>query len=83
MSLSGSESAVGAVYGLRKTHETDPIAPLYRALSGVPPRDILEELTPGGFDEHMAHATAREVMETYAEVQDRYYSRCPVRHGAG
>ncbi|MDX1382252.1 MAG: hypothetical protein R3190_01345 [Thermoanaerobaculia bacterium] len=75
VSLSGSDGAVGIAHELRKVHAADPIEPLYRALVGTPPPAVHELLTPGGFDEYMAHTTARAVHETYAEVQERFYQR--------
>lgn len=80
VSLSGDDSAVDIAHGLRRTHESDPIAPLYRALMGEPPPPVHEMLTPGGFDEHVAHSTARAVFGVYADVQERFQKRCPVNH---
>lgn len=80
VSLSGSDSAVGTAHALRKAHETDPIIPLYRALRGNAPPAVQELLTPGGFDEHVAHATSRAVFDVYGDVQERFYRRCPVGH---
>ena len=82
VSLSGSDGAVGVAHDLRKAHAADPIVPLYRALMGVAPPALHEQLTPGGFDEHMARATSRAVFDVYEDVQERFYRRCPVRHTA-
>jgi len=78
VSLSGSDSAVDIAHELRKTHATDPIVPLYRALLGTEPPAVHEVLSPGEFDEYMAHATAREVFDVYSDVQERFYRRCPM-----
>jgi hypothetical protein len=75
VSLSGSDSAVDIAHGLRKTHASDPIVPLYKAALGTAPPDVHELLTPGGFDEHMAHRTAQAVFDVYADVQTRFYER--------
>lgn len=75
VSLSGSDSAVDVAHELRKVHASDPIAPLYRALLGTNPPEVHELLTPGGFDEHMAHKTAQAVFRVYADVQERFYER--------
>jgi hypothetical protein len=75
VSLSGSDSAVDIAHGLRKIHAFDPITPLYMAALGTPPPDVHELLEPGGFDEHMAHSTARAVFEVYGDVQTRYQER--------
>ena len=80
VSLSGSDSAVEIAHELRRTHVNDPIIPLYRALLGSAPPALHETLTPGGFDEHMAHSTARAVFEVYEDVQERFYRRCPMKH---
>lgn len=80
VSLSGSDSAVDIAHDLRKTHDTDPIIPLYRALLGTTPPAMHEMLSTGGFDEHVAHATAQEVFDVYQQVQERFARRCPVRH---
>jgi tryptophan 2,3-dioxygenase len=80
VSLSGDDSAVDIAHGLRRTHGADPIAPIYRALMGEPPPALHEMLTPGGFDEHVAHSTARAVLGVYAEVQERFQKRCPMKH---
>jgi hypothetical protein len=82
VSLSGSSSGVDIAHELRKTHASDPIIPLYRALLGTAPPDVHDLITPGGFDEHMAHATARAVHEVYAVVQERFYER-RAKKGAG
>jgi hypothetical protein len=83
VSLSGSDGAVDIAHELRKTHEADPIVPLYRALLGTAPPAVHEVLAPGEFDDYMARATAREVFDVYSEVQERFYRRCPMRHAAG
>ncbi len=75
VSLSGSDSAADIAHELRKTHAADPIAPLFRAALGAAPPALHELLTPGGFDEHMAQATARAVFDVYADVQSRFYDR--------
>jgi tryptophan 2,3-dioxygenase len=80
VSLSGSDSAVAISHELRKTHLADPIIPLYRAMLGTAPPDMHESLTPGGFDEHMAHSTARAVFDVYEDVQERFARRCPMKH---
>lgn len=72
VSLSGSDSAVDIAHELRKTHANDPIIPLYRALLGTPPPPVHEVLSADGFDEYMAHATAREVFDVYNDVQERF-----------
>jgi hypothetical protein len=82
VSLSGSSSGVDIAHELRKTHASDPIIPLYKALLGTAPPDVHDLITPGGFDEHMAHATARAVHEVYAVVQERFYER-RAKKGAG
>ncbi len=79
VSLSGSDSAVDIAHELRKTHTTDPIVPLYRAMLGTEPPALHEILTEGEFDEHVAHATARAVFGVYEDVQDRFARRCPMR----
>jgi len=81
VSLSGSDSALDIAHELRKSHVADPIIPLYRAMLGTEPPALHETLTPGGFDEHMAHSTARAVFEVYEDVQERFYRRCPFKHG--
>ena len=80
VSLSGSDSAVDIAHDLRKTHATDPIVPLYRAMLGSAPPELHEMLAPGGFDEPVAHATAREVFGVYEDVQERFVRRCPMKH---
>lgn len=80
VSLSGSDSAVDIAHELRKTHSADPIIPLYRAMLGTTPPALHETLTPGGFDEHVAHATARAVFGVYEDVQERFARRCPMKH---
>lgn len=80
VSLSGSDSAVDIAHHLRRTHDLDPIAPIYQALMGAPPPALHEMITPGGFDEHVAHSTARAVLRVYADVQARFRARCPVTH---
>jgi tryptophan 2,3-dioxygenase len=80
VSLSGSDSAVDIAHDLRKTHATDPIVPLYKAMLGTAPPEMHEMLAPGGFDEHVAHATARAVFGVYEDVQNRFARRCPVKH---
>ena len=80
VSLSGSDSAVDIAHELRRTHVTDPIIPLYRAMFGSTPPALHETLTPGGFDEHVAHSTARAVFDVYEDVQERFYRRCPMKH---
>jgi tryptophan 2,3-dioxygenase len=82
VSLSGSDSAVDIAHELRKTHASDPIGPLYRALLGTNPPALHETLTPGGFDEHVAQSTARAVFDVYEDVQERFYRRCPMKHAA-
>ncbi len=82
VSLSGSDSAVEIAHELRKVHANDPIVPLYRALLGTAPPPVHEVLSADGFDEYMAHATAREVFDVYNDVQERFYKRCPMRHAA-
>ncbi len=82
VSLSGSDSAVEIAHELRKTHSTDPIIPLYRAMLGTSPPTIHEPLSPGGLDEHVAHATARAVFDVYEDVQERFNRRCPMKHDA-
>ena len=82
VSLSGSDSAVDIAHELRKTHVSDPIGPLYRALLGTNPPELHETLTPGGFDEHVAQSTAQAVFNVYEDVQERFYRRCPMKHGA-
>jgi tryptophan 2,3-dioxygenase len=79
VSLSGSDSAVDIAHELRKAHTADPIIPLYRALLGTAPPSLHETLTPGGFDEHVAHSTARAVFDVYEDVQERFYRRCPFK----
>lgn len=81
VSLSGSDSAVDIAHELRKTHVADPINPLYRAMLGTAPPSLHETLTPGGFDEHVAQSTARAVFDVYEDVQERFYRRCPFKHG--
>ena len=81
VSLSGSDSAVDISHELRRAHVTDPIIPLYRAMLGTEPPALHEMLTPGGFDEYMAHSTSRAVFEVYEDVQERFYRRCPFKHG--
>jgi hypothetical protein len=75
VSLSGSASAVEMAHALRKTHAADPILPLYRAALGTDPPDVHELLPAGGFEEHLAHATARAALGVYADVQERFYER--------
>jgi len=75
VSLSGSESAVDVAHELRRVHEKDPISPFHRAAFGAPPPAVHDLLTAGGFDEWMAHRTARAVFSTYAEVQERFETR--------
>jgi len=82
VSLSGSDSAVDIAHELRRTHLNDPIIPLYRALLGTEPPALHELVTAGGFDAHVAHATARAVFEVYEDVQERFYRRCPMKHAA-
>lgn len=83
VSLGGSASAVDIAHELRKTHMSDPIIPLYRAALGTTPPEVHELLTPGGFDEHMAHQTARAVFDVYADVQERFYERSQKKEGDG
>ena len=80
VSLSGSDSAVDIAHEMRRAHLTDPIIPLYRAMLGAAPPSLHEKLTPGSFDEHIAHSTARAVFDVYEDVQERFYRRCPVKH---
>ena len=75
VSLSGSDSAVDIAHSLRGTHATDPVAPLYRAALGTDHPAVHELLSPDGFDEYMAHKTARAVFDVYAEVQTRFEER--------
>ena len=82
VSLSGSDSAVDIAHELRRAHVADPIIPLYRALLGTTPPALHDTLTPGGFDEHVAHSTARAVFDVYEDVQERFYRRCPMKHAA-
>ena len=82
VSLSGSDSAVDIAHELRRTHVTDPINPLYQAMLGSSPPALHEPLTPGGFDEHVAHSTARAVFDVYDDVQERFYRRCPMKHAS-
>jgi tryptophan 2,3-dioxygenase len=82
VSLSGSDSAVDIAHELRKTHNADPIIPLFRAMLGSTPPSLHEMLTPDGFDAHVAHSTARAVFDIYEDVQERFYRRCPVKHAA-
>ena len=80
VSLAGSASGVDIAHRLRKAHAKDPIAPLYLAVLGTPPPDVHELISPGGFDEFMAHKTARAVLEVYAPVQERFYERMAQRN---
>ncbi len=80
VSLAGSASGVDIAHRLRKAHAKDPIAPLYLAVLGTPPPDVHELISPGGFDEFMAHKTARAVFEVYAPVQERFYERMAQRN---
>ena len=80
VSLSGSDSAVDIAHDLRRAHLADPIIPLYRAMLGTAPPALHEMLTPGGFDEHVAHSTAQAVFNVYEDVQERFYKRCPMKH---
>lgn len=82
VSLSGSDSAVDIAHELRTVHARDPIVPLYRALMGVEPPPVHEMLSADGYDAHMAHATANEVLQVYQDVQERFYKRCPM-HALG
>jgi hypothetical protein len=82
VSLSGSDSAVDIAHDLRKTHVSDPIVPLYRALLGTNPPELHATLTAARIHQHVAHATARAVFDVYEDVQERYYRRCPMKHAA-
>ena len=79
VSLAGSASAVDIAHRLRQTHAQDPTGPPYQAVLGTPPPDVHELLSPGGFDEYIAHKTARAVFEVYAPVQNRFYERVAQR----
>jgi len=75
VSLSGSDSAVGVAHQLRRTHASDPIAPLYRAAMGTDLPPVHPMMTEGGFDEYMSNQTARAVFEVYDVVQQRFLER--------
>jgi tryptophan 2,3-dioxygenase len=70
-SISGAENAAATADRFRLTHNADPIAPLFEAVLGRALPAALPMITPGGFDEYMAHLTADAVRAMYADVQAR------------
>lgn len=74
-SISGAENAAQTADRFRSVHAKDPMAPIYKAVTGRPPAPPFALLAEGSFDAYMANRTAEAVQFMYADVQARAHRR--------